>query len=77
MYPTIGPAKPKYWTGTITQNDDFGSKISSQFIDGRTHMGPWAIMSPASHKIYGVGLGKGMGQRYARQPDGRWLKVEG
>ena len=67
----------KYWTGDVGTEDDFGANIRDEFIDGKTRRGPWAIMTPSSWRIRGVGLGIGQGQRYKKQPDGRWLKVEG
>lgn len=68
----------KYWTGSVGDEDDFGHPIRDEFIDGVTRMGPWANMSPYSWKVHGVGqLGTGRGQRYKKQDDGRWLKVEG
>ncbi len=76
----LGPKadKKKYWMGTVGVKDDFGILIRVEFVDGKTQMGPWAIMAPISYMRYGVGqLGTGYGQRYKKQPDGRWLKVEG
>jgi hypothetical protein len=71
-------SKERYWMGTgIGPNDDFGKPIADEFVDGKTRMGPWAIMSPSSHRMQGLGLGLGKGQRYKKQQDGRWLKVEG
>ena len=67
-----------YWIGSdIDEKDDFNRPIKDEFIDGRTRDGHWAIMAPSSHRIHGYGLGMGRGQRYKKQPDGRWLKVEG
>lgn len=56
--------------------DNFDQPIKHVFIDGATRFGPWAIMTPASHLKYGVGLGVGRGQKYIKQVDGRWHKVE-
>jgi hypothetical protein len=67
----------RYWMGPVPKVDDFGIEIEGEFIDGATYAGPWAIMTPDSHSIYGRGIGQGRGQRYRRQVDGRWLKVEG
>jgi hypothetical protein len=68
----------KYWSGHIGERDDFGMPIEDIFIDGKTAMGPWAIMSPSAWRQHGVGqLGTGLGQKYQRQTDGRWGKVEG
>jgi len=71
-------AKPRYWIGPIGSKDDFNRPIDVEFIDGKTRMGPWAIMSIDSWRRYGCGqLGTGWGQRYRKQTDGKWLKVEG
>ena len=67
-----------YWRGTIRTADDFNDPITTEFIDGKTRHGPWAIMTPQSWKRMGVNqLGVGFGQKYKKQPDGRWLKVQG
>jgi len=68
---------PRYWSGTVNSEDAFGEPITNEFVDGATVMGPWAMMSPASFKRMGRGVGTGKGQRYKKQEDGRWLKVEG
>ena len=67
----------RYWHGDIGKDDDFNDPITDTFIDGVTVHGPWAIMTPASHERHGRGLGTGQGQKYKKQADGRWLKVEG
>lgn len=67
-----------YWRSPVGERDDFNALIEGTIIDGKTVMGPWALMSPASWRAYGVGrLGTGLGQKYEKQPDGKWLKVEG
>lgn len=66
-----------YWTGPVPALDDFGAPIRDVFVDGKTFAGPWAIMAPMSHALYGVGLGTGRGQKYEKQSDGRWLKIAG
>jgi len=38
----------------------------SEFVDGKTRMGPWANMCMPCYRKVGVGLGVGRGQRYAR-----------
>lgn len=73
-------AQVVYWCGPIGPNDDFDRPIDKQFIDGKTRHGPWAIMTPESWKLEGGTfgrLGTGFGQRYEKQTDGRWKKVEG
>jgi hypothetical protein len=68
----------RYWMGTVKSRDDFGLTIDRIMIDGKTKHGPWAIMTPSSWRQHGVGkLGTGYGQKYEKQDDGRFLKVEG
>ena len=70
--------KKVYWLSPLDAFDDFGDMFGDEMIDGKTKMGPWANMTPASWKENGVGrLGQGFGQRYKKQPDGKWMKVEG
>jgi hypothetical protein len=58
----------KQWNGTPPKSCDVcGRTLKQQFVDGKTKMGPWAIMDPVCHKEYGVGLGPGRGQRYDLQ----------
>ncbi len=66
------------WAGIVPSTDDFGNSIEDEFVDGKSKMGPWATFAPSSWELYGVGkLGTGYGQRYRKQADGEWLKVEG
>lgn len=68
----------RYWMGELGGFDDFGDPYEDEMIDGATVHGPWACMTPRSWRRHGRGiLGQGLGQRYERQADGRWLKVEG
>jgi hypothetical protein len=68
----------KFWNGAVPPKDDFNRPIRDEFIDGKTKFGPWAFMTPASWKENGIAiLGTGCGQRYRKQKDGRYLKVEG
>ena len=70
--------KTQYWLSPVGKVDDFEDRISDEIIDGKTIYGPWALMTPISFKKHGVGrLGTGYGQRYKKQPDGKWLKIEG
>lgn len=63
------------WSGPITNCDICKTPIGFTFVDGKTHMGPWAIMCPKCFKICGVGLGLGRGQHYSRASDGCFYKT--
>lgn len=72
--------KDVFWCGQIGPNDDFGRPYGTVMYDGKTRHGPWANMSGESWQLEnGTGgrLGLGLGQRYEKQADGRWKKVEG
>jgi hypothetical protein len=73
------PEKRKdYWLGNLPPKDDFGVLYSTTMYDGKTIHGPWANMTPKSWRVHGCGrLGTGYGQKYEKQENGRWLKVEG
>lgn len=67
-----------YWQGFLGSTDDFGRPYGEVMYDAKTTMGPWANMAEESYRVHGVGkLGTGYGQKYEKQADGRWLKVEG
>jgi len=55
----------KQWKGETPEKCDIcGNKLKGTFIDGRTVLGPWAIMCRSCHPEHGVGLGLGRGQVY-------------
>jgi len=66
----------KKWMQEVPQKDDFGMPITTEFIDGKTKQGPWAIMSLESFKQHGAGLGVGQGQRYLKDGN-EWPLIEG
>ena len=65
----------KIWMGS-TKCDICGEELTKTLIDGRTSNGSWAVMCPKCHKIHGVGLGTGKGQKYVRDTEGDFVKVE-
>ena len=65
----------KIWMGS-TKCDICGEEISNTLIDGNTIHGSWAVMCPKCHKIHGVGLGIGKGQKYVRDTECDFVKVE-
>lgn len=71
--------KPPTWAGSVGCCDmcHTGLKTAGEFVDGRTRMGPWAMLCTSCHEKYGVGLGAGKGQLYELQPNGTFLKTAG
>jgi len=68
----------RYWLGTPpTRCDACGFTLARVFLDAATRRGRWGILCPGCHAEIGLGVGTGRGQRYERQPDGRWLKTAG
>jgi hypothetical protein len=55
----------KKWMGVTPANCDLCHvPLTTEFIDGATAFGPWAIMCPACHRDQARGLGTGRGQKY-------------
>lgn len=74
--------KEVFWTGPAPQACDLCKrKLTFHFIDGKTSLGPWAIMCPACRTLVGpTDLGPGRGQKYQRRGFGdetKWVKVGG
>ena len=71
--------KQVFWQGRPKCDVCRKNLESSQFIyDAKTIFGPWALMCEDCFKEQTNGkLGLGIGQKYKRQEDGRFLKVEG
>ena len=67
-----------YWLSPLGGFDDFDRPYKNVMYDAKTKFGPWANMTEESFREHGYGvLGLGKGQKYEKQSDGRWLKVEG
>jgi hypothetical protein len=67
-----------YWAGSkLDKCEICRQSLTETVVDGKTLMGPWALMCPACYSNYGLGLGTGRGQMYKRQSNGRWLKTAG
>lgn len=69
------PKKRVEWMGDTTCNI-CRAAVPPVLVDGKTKMGPWAVMCGPCHGQVGVGLGTGRGQKY-ELTDGTYLKVEG
>jgi len=57
------------WLGQTDKCDICGEDLhrfvnKQWFVDGKTKMGPWALMCARCFEMYGVGLGVGRGQKY-------------
>lgn len=58
--------EPIKWQGSTTC--DFCkqdcTKVGKSFFDGKTDLGPWALMCVKDFANHGQGLGQGWGQQY-------------
>jgi len=78
----LGPKKDKrvYWSSPLEDKCQTCSlPFGDTMYDMKTVHGPWANMCH-SCAMHGHGIGKvglGFGQKYEKQPDGKWLKTEG
>lgn len=53
------------WLSPVDKCDVCDKKIKSEtFIDGKTTLGPWALMCEDCFDKVGIGLGTGFGQIY-------------
>jgi hypothetical protein len=68
---------PAYYVNPPTKCDICHKAIESEFVDGKTTLGPWANMCTTCFKAYGVGTGTGLGQIYVKEDDGQFRKVAG
>jgi hypothetical protein len=70
----------KFWTGSAPHHCDIcGEILSTAFVDGKWQGRAWANMCVECHggSQGGGQLGLGIGQKYEKQEDGRWLKTGG
>lgn len=69
---------PVYWTGDPEKCNLCGNVITTHFVDGKVAgYSSWAIMCPDCFRDFGLGLGLGRGQLYEKQPNERYMKIEG
>lgn len=72
----------RYLSAETMTKDDFGVEFTNKegeiVYDAKTGMGPWATMTEASFKRYGIGaIGQGVGQKYQRNAAGELHKIGG
>jgi hypothetical protein len=70
-------SKKVYWLSAVNNCELCDTPLVDKMVDGKTRMGPWALMCIPCHKKHGGHLGQGLGQQYEKQQDGRWLKTAG
>lgn len=59
--------KPKKWMGELACDfcRERGVVLETEFfVDGKTKMGPWAMMCDAHFHRLGLGVGPGVGQKF-------------
>jgi len=68
-----------YWMGEKPERCEMcGGEFEGSFVDGKTHLGPWALMCVGCHRTLGCGFGTGRGQKYKWNDEERkWVKVKG
>lgn len=70
--------KSVYWCGRVPERCEISKEpMGSVMYDCRLPKWGWANINERTFKEYGCKTGTGFGQKYARQNDGRWLKVGG
>ena len=71
-------SEKKRWLSEVPERCQVCNEpIDNVFIDGWAG-GPWALMCPSCHKMYGVGVGTGRAQEYTFNPEsGNWEKTNG
>lgn len=72
-------ARKVYWLSPLTVCQTCKGPFGNIMYDMKTDFGSWANMCLTCATL-GPGIGKtgtGFGQRYEKQPDGKWLKTEG
>lgn len=64
------------WLGN-RKCDACGGEIQGTLYDAKSAQGPWGTFCETHFLLYAGCLGTGLGQKYAEQPDGDFIKVEG
>ena len=75
-----GKGEKIYWVGTAPAAcQHCGLLLKKTMFDASipSYGGRWAIVGDCCAELAQVRTGLGLGQKYERQEDGRWLKTEG
>ena len=71
-------AIPTYWTGPLEDRCQIsGRKLDGVMYDAKIPGGGWANVAHQTFVNLGCSLGVGYGQKFEKQPDGRWLCTAG
>ena len=74
VFPTVGRSTKQRWTSPIPEQCQLcHADITAEFWDTALRFGHWAYTCNACHAVHGVRPG----QRYRREEDGFFFKVEG
>ena len=67
-----------YWTSNVPAGCQLtGGAFNGVMFDARTSNGQWGLLCTQTFEDLECRLGIGLGQRYERQADGRWLCTAG
>ncbi len=69
--------KQIYWSGALDACQVSGLPFEDVMYDANIPGMGWGNINQATFDALGCRLGVGKGQRYRKQPDGRWLQVAG
>mgnify|MGYP001565158967 CR=1 FL=1 len=70
--------KESFWAGSLPEKCDLcGDSLKRGFWDARSRQGHWMIVCIGCHNDEVMSSGTGHGQRYEKQKDGSWMRVEG
>ncbi len=71
-------ANKVYWIGSKVEECQLDrTPLTDVMYDANCGRRGWGNIGPAAFERLGCSLGIGLGQKYERQEDGRWLLVEG
>ena len=66
----------KIWYGS-TKCDVCENECVEILYDAKTNLGCWATMCNRCYIKHGLGVGKGVGQKYVKNEQGKFKKVAG
>lgn len=67
----------KYWIGSKIDRCQITNEPLGKVMYDANVNGTWGNIGQKAFNMYGCKLGPGLGQKYEKQEDGKWLLVEG